>query len=96
MQDTEDKSSSRPLFVVIFELLLLACLLFSPLGGNIKDFERELWGSGLYSVEEVNDPWGVFQIRSAVARVVMVCGLILLPILLVVGIRNCIKDRRNE
>jgi uncharacterized membrane protein len=96
MDSPEEKASKRPLPLTIFELLLLACLLFSPLGGKIKDFEKELWRSAPYSQDEVSDPWGMYQIRTLVARVVMVGGLILLPVLLGVGVWRWIKGRKSE
>ena len=90
------EKAPKSIFWVIIELLLLACLLFSPLGGKIKDFEKELWRSAPYSQDEVSDPWGMYQIRTLGARVVLVGGLVLLPVLLVVGVRNWIKNRRSE
>lgn len=83
-----------PLLLAVFEILLVAALLLSPLPEKIKNFERELWRDAPYSQEEVNDPRGMYQIRTLAARIVMVGGLILLPVLLGVGAWRWVKGRR--
>jgi uncharacterized membrane protein len=96
MAEEPPEQPKRRLIPVVLELCLIALILASPLPQKFQDFERELWRKAPYSEEEINDPWGMYQVRTKVALVVMVGGLILLPVLLGVGVCRLVRRVKSR